>query len=173
MHRRYCFVIHRWRRDEMRWPDLTITPDAGAVAALRAAWHWRLGDDWSPLLFSIWGDVFFRTAEEVCWLNTGTGEITRVASDEAGFREALGDERADDWFLPQLVETLHAMGKRTGEGECFTYAIYPIFAEGKYEPWNFAAVPAKEHFGLSGDIHRQVAELPDGAKVRLVIAPEP
>ncbi|WP_419555327.1 hypothetical protein [Sphingobium yanoikuyae] len=49
------------------------------------------------------------------------------------------------------------------EGQCFTYVIPPVFAEGKYEVGNFAAVPMKEHFGLSSDLHRQMASLPEGA----------
>jgi hypothetical protein len=88
----------------MKWPDLTMTPDDEAVTALRTSWRWRLGDDWLPLMFSIWGDVFLKTAHDVRWLNTGTGELTVVASNEDDFREALGDELVNDWFLPPLVE---------------------------------------------------------------------
>ena len=156
----------------MKWSDLTMTPDDDAVAALRTSWRWRLGDEWSPLMFSIWGDVFLKTTHDVRWLNTGTGDLTPVASDEDAFRQALGSELATDWFLPPLVEALHRSGKRPGAGECFTYAIYPVFAEGKYEVENFAVVPAKEHFGLSGDFHREIAGLQDGDKVRLIVGPK-
>jgi hypothetical protein len=153
----------------IRWSDLTFTPDAEAVSVLRSSWRWLLGDDWTPLLFSVWGDVFIARSNEVQWLNTGIGEVTTVAADEDAFRQALGDERTNDWFLPGLVAALNDAGKRPADGECFTYAIYPVFAEGKYEVWNFAPVPAKEHFGVSGDLHRQIADLPDGATVRLSV----
>ena len=153
------------------WSDLTVTPDDDAVRALRSSWRWLIGDDWTPLLFSIWGDAFFSREGQVQWLNTGVGEVTTVAANEDEFREALGGERATDWFLPGLVTTLHEAGKRPGEGECFTYAIYPVFAEGKYEVWNFAPVPAREHFSVSGQLHREIAELPDGAAVRLSVEP--
>jgi hypothetical protein len=152
------------------WSDLTLTPDEEAVRALRSSWAWLLGDDWSPILFSIWGDVFIQRPDGVAWVNTGTGDVTLVAADQDQFRERLIGEARDDWFLPELVDLLHEKGKRPRLGECFTYAIYPIFAEGKYVPENFKPVPAVEHFGLSGDLHRQIHDLEDGTKVRLTVS---
>jgi hypothetical protein len=154
---------------DIGWSDLTVTPDEASLRTLRQSWNWLLGEDWSPVLFSIWGDVFLRHENQVEWLNTGTGEITTVSEDEDAFREALATERGDDWFMPGLATALREAGKWPGEGECFTYAIYPIFAEGRYEVANFAVVPAREHFSLSGDLHRQLAELPDGTQVRLSV----
>lgn len=94
-----------------------------------------------------------------------------MAENEVAFRDALATELADEWFMPGLVTLLHEAGKRREDGECFTYAIYPLFAECRYEVWNFAVVPAREHFSLSGDLHRQMSELPDGAHVRLSVEP--
>jgi hypothetical protein len=125
--------------------------------------------DWSPILFSVWGDVFLKRPDDVAWLNTGTGELTSVAKDEDEFRELLRGFARSDWFLPVLVASLHELGKRPGPGECFTYAIYPVFAEGQYVPENFTPVPPASHFGLSGDLHRQIQDLEDGAKVRVTV----
>lgn len=152
------------------WSDLTFTPDDEAVQTLRASWAWLLGDDWSPILFSIWGDVFIQRPDGVAWVNTGTADVTIVAADQDEFREKLMGEAREDWFLPRLVGLLHEQGKRPAPGECFTYAIYPIFAEGKYVPENFNSAPAADHFGASGSIHRQIRDLEDGAKVRLTVS---
>jgi hypothetical protein len=152
------------------WPDLTFTPDDGAVRTLRSSWAWLLGDDWTPILFSIWGDVFIQRPDGVAWVNTGTADVALVAADQDEFRQKLMGEAREDWFLPGLVGLLHEQGKRPDPGECFTYAIYPIFAEGKYVPEYFKPVPAAEHFGLSGDIHRQIHDLEDGSTVRLTVS---
>lgn len=152
------------------WPDLTFTPDDEAVQTLRSSWAWLLGDDWSPILFSIWGDIFIRRSDGVAWVNTGTADVTVVAGDEDEFREKLMGEAREDWFLPGLVSLLHEQGKRPAPGECFTYAIYPVFAEGKYVPENLKPVPAADHFGASGSIHRQIRDLEDGEKVRLTVS---
>lgn len=126
------------------------------MATLRSKWHWLLGAEWAPLLFSVFGDAFIEKDGQVQWLNTGTGEIIPVAKDRSEFQHKLGGDDTNDWFMPGLVAALHDAGKYPVEGQCFTYAIYPVFAEGKYEVGNFAVVPIKEHFGLSGDLHRQI-----------------
>ena len=150
------------------WFDLVITPSDAAVRQLRSSWGWLIDVEWSPILFSVWGDVFLKRPNDIAWLNTGMGQLTSVAKDEDEFRKKLKSARSD-WFLPNLVASLHASGKRPADGECFTYAIYPIFAEGKYVPENFKPVPAASHFGVSGDLHSQLRNLEDGAKVRVTI----
>lgn len=155
----------------MKWSELTATPDSDAMTTLRSKWHWLLGAEWTPLLFSAFGDAFIEKDGQVQWLNTGTGAIIPIAKDRGEFHDKLGSDYANDWFMPGLVAALHDAGKYPTEGQCFTYAIYPVFAEGKYEVGNFAVVPIKEHFGLSGDLHRQIASLPEGATVRLQMEP--
>ena len=150
------------------WFDLVITPSDAAVRQLRSSWGWLIDAEWPPILFSVWGDVFLRRPNDIVWLNTGMGQLTWVAKDEDEFRGKLKSARSD-WFLPNLVASLHASGKRPAAGECFTYAIYPIFAEGKYVPENFKPTPVASHFAVSGDLHSQLRNLEDGAKVRVTI----
>jgi hypothetical protein len=156
------------------WSKLTFCPNEEAVAMLRRSWAWLIPAPWKPLLFSVLGDVFLeREPEGVFWLNTGTGEITLVASDTEEFQTALGTEIASNWFMPDLVSRLHQAGKIPGPSECYTYAVFPIFSEGKYEIAKFGVVPAREHFGLSGDLHARISGLPDGQEVRIVVGPDP
>src|SRR5687768_5314263 len=112
---------------------------------------------------------FERESGEVFWLDAGTAEITSVAESRDRFRELLGGEQADEWFLPDLVERLHEAGKIPGEGCCYTYVTLPIFKEGKYEVDNLNPVPARSHFGLTGQLHQQLADVPDGAKVKIQV----
>jgi len=153
------------------WSDLTITPDDEALRALRDAWNWLLGDAWTPVLFSVWGDVFFERSRPISWLNTGTGEIFQVASDLDDFQACLAGEKIGEWFLPHLVSEVHQRGLRPSAGQCFTYVTYPVFAEGRYEAENIRIVATHEHFRLSGELHRSIANLPDGAQVRISIGP--
>jgi hypothetical protein len=154
------------------WSALTFTPDDEAVQELAAAWDWLIQEPFTPVLFSTLGDIFYRTqSDTVHWLNTGTGEISAVADSTEHFRERLGTEIADEWFMPALVEDLHAAGKIPGPGCCYTFTILPVFAEGRYEVTNLNPVPAKEHFALTGHMHRQIKSLPDGAQVRVRVVP--
>ena len=85
-------------------------------------------------------------------MNTGTAELTRVADSVDDFHEQLGSELAEDWFLPALVELLHAAGKVPEDGECYTYVTLPVFHDGRYEVDNLNPVPAGEHFSVTGHI---------------------
>jgi hypothetical protein len=154
------------------WSSLTFTPDSEAVKELRRAWAWLAGDSFVPLVFSILGDFFYTTESGgVYWLNMGTAEISPVADTPEEFRALLATETADDWFMPGLVEQLHEAGKIPGPGCCYTYVTLPIFAEGKYEVSNLNPVPAREHFGLTSRIHREIQSLSDWSKVRVVVGP--
>ncbi|MBW7831839.1 MAG: DUF1851 domain-containing protein [Simplicispira suum] len=151
---------------------LTFTPDKEAVQALRASWGWLLDKPYKPVLFSVLGDAFVQLESgAIQWLNTGTGEVAQVAESMERFRELLGTEQANEWFLPPLVEKLHAAGKVPAAGECYTYVTLPVFEEGKYEVANLNPVPAKEHFALTGHVHHEIQSLPSGAKVRINVAP--
>jgi hypothetical protein len=156
----------------LAWSSLTFTPDAEAVRELRSAWAWLLKEDYSLVLFSVLGDVFFSVPStgEVKWLNTGTGDVQRIAGSVEEFRELLSTEKAEEWFLPGLVEQLRVAGKVPAAGQCYTYVTLPVFAEGKYEVANLNAVPAREHFAATAYVLREVQELPEGAKVKLNVA---
>ena len=91
-----------------------------------------LKEPFRPVLFSTLGDVFFEPdSGGIWWLNTGTGELTRVAESLDHFQDRLATDIADEWFMPLLIAQLHAAGKVPEPGECYTYVTLPVFAEGR------------------------------------------
>ncbi len=154
----------------LSWNDLTCTPDKEAIDALAESWRWRIGDAFTPLLFTALGDMFYEADEGgIFWLNTGTAELERVAESVEGFNNLLREEVAEDWLLPPLVEALIEAGKSRAEGECYTYVTLPVFAEGEYSVENLNPVPAKEHFELTGSVLQQLQDVPDGTNVNIDI----
>jgi hypothetical protein len=152
------------------WSELIFTPDDDAIVELASAWGWRLKEPFRPVLFSALGDMFFaRDAGDVWWLNTGSGELTRVAASVEEFQRLLGTSIADEWLLPPLVEQLRTAGKLLQPGECYTFVTLPVFAEGNYEVDNLNPVRAREHFALTGGIHQDLQAYPDGSKVKLTV----
>jgi hypothetical protein len=152
------------------WSQLTFNPSPSAIAALRDGWSWKLGGEWQPILFSVIGDVFLELPTgSVWWLSTATGSLEQIAECRDQFNELLATNRADEWFLPGLVEVLHDQGKVPGPDECYSYAIFPVFAEGSFSAENMRPVPATEYFGMSGHVHHQLEGLADGAQVRVKV----
>lgn len=156
----------------VNWHDLAFQIEHSVAQAAETAWSWIVPEPWTPLVCSMVGGVFFEKQNEtVHWLDTGTGLVEQVASNRTMFEEIMktSPELVDEWFLPPLVERLHAAGKKAAAGECYGFNILPIFAEGKYEVSNMFVVPVDEQFVGMADVHRQISELPDGASVQVKI----
>ena len=51
-------------------------------------------------------------------------------------------------------------------GTCLGFTQLPVLG-GAYTIENRYRLSAVEHFSLTGDLHRQLRDLPDGAKVRI------
>lgn len=150
------------------WSQVTLVPTDASLAALREAWAWKLGADWQPLLCSVLGDVFIELpAGTVWWLSTATGALEQVADDRSAFEQLLDTDRVQEWFLPGLVAVLLQHGKRLRRDQCYTYRVFPVFAEGSFSAENMHPLPAAEHFTRSGRLHRQIQALPDGVRVDL------
>ena len=155
---------------EIPWSLLTVTPSDEAVEQLFASWSWFLKEPFTPLLFTVLGDVFLQSESgDVYWLDTGAGELSQVAHSADVFHDLLKTDLAEDWFLPTLIAELRSVGKIAQEGYCYSFVTLPIFKEGKYEVGNLNPISAKEHFSITGMMHKEIHSLPDGATVEIKI----
>lgn len=156
----------------LTWNDIAFQLEQSVAQAAASEWSWLVSEPWTPLVCSMVGGVFFEKSNgSVHWLDTGTGLVEPVASNRSEFEEVMkaSPALADEWFLPSLVERLHAAGKKPGAGECYGFTVLPVFAEGKYEVDNMFVVPVMEQFVGMADVHRQISELPEGASVQVKI----
>lgn len=152
------------------WRQVTCSPSHEAILALKRSWAWLVPEPWTAVLFSVLGDVFLQQKDgRIYWLNTGTGELTAVADGIEHFESLLKTEIAVEWFMPPLIDELREAGKIASTGECYSYVVFPVFAEGGYDVENLNVVPTGEHFGLSGQLHAQIADVPDGGQVRIML----
>jgi hypothetical protein len=150
---------------------VSFLPSEEALAELHAEWSWFLPRAFRPVMTSTLGDVFFQQdSEAVFWLNTGTATITQIAKSRADFLETLKTEHSNEWFMPELIRQLKEASKLLKPDYCYSYLILPIFAEGKFEVSNLNPVPAKEHFGLTGSVHRQLKDTPNGTRVKIAFS---
>lgn len=141
------------------------------VRAALSAWSWLLENGgWSPLLVGAAGDVFLASSQGVFRLDTGVGELQRIADSESMFQRSLCDPAmVHDWFLEPVVDELRAKGTKLRSGECYGFTILPVFEEGSYKAENRFALSVAEHLRFTGDIHSQVKGLTDGDRVRIKV----
>ena len=154
------------------WEDVAFQIEPTVARSAASAWSWLVPEPWTPLVCSMVGGLFLEKPDGVVqWLDTGTGLVEKVASNRARFEEIMkaSPNLVDEWFLPPLVERLHAAGKKAGAGECYGFTILPVFAEGKYEVGNMFVSPVTEQFVGMADVHRQLSDLPEGASVQVKV----
>ena len=156
----------------VNWQDIACQLEPGIAGEVANAWSWLVPEPWEQIVCSMVAGVFLeRPTGEVLWLDTGTGLVEQVASNRGHFEETIrsSPDLVDEWFLPPLVERLHAAGKKPEAGECYGFCILPVFAEGKYDVGNMLVVPMAEQFVGMADVHRQLADTPDDTAVQVKV----
>ena len=148
------------------WNELTVGFDATKSDALLTDWRWLIDEDVQLVVVSTLGDLFLKDAEgHVLWLDVGAARLTRVAESADEFKRLMQQaERADEWFVPQLIGDLIVSGKRLAPGQCYSYKVPPMLS-GKMELDNFEPTDLLVHCSMFAQIGRKIRGLPEGTKI--------
>ena len=102
------------------------------------------------------------------YLDTDGMELTPLGDEGAAKAHFDKDETREIWQATALVEGARQRLGNPPEGSVFT--LSPMhWIDGQYSVDNMAMLPLAEIVFLSGDIARQLKDLPDGAQVRIEI----
>lgn len=150
-------------------PYLVIDIESLDLVTALKDWRWLIGPDAQALYVTAAGDVILTyDSGLVALLDTGGGDVEVIARSVEAFEQALSDpENLADWFAAYVVGQLREQGVLLGPGQCYGYTTLPVFAEGSYGPENRFVLSALEHLAFTADVHKQIKDLPDGAKVRI------
>ena len=145
------------------------------ASRLLEQWRWLCGESVILLARNGFGDLFLRTIEgKVIWLNVGSGTVCEVAESESSFRDSLNDPaKRDIWLAEQSLETHAVRGLRLNEFQCIGFKVPVVFAESANVSSNGYVADLYEQVSFLGNLHRQIANLPNGAKVRLKVGQPP
>jgi hypothetical protein len=138
-------------------------------------WRWLVGPKLQLWRATKAGDALLRDPGDgsIHFLDVMSGEVERVADDHVGFESAVASpENADRWLMPDVVEGQAALGMTPGPNECLSLK-HPLVLGGQISPDNFETCDVLVHFSISGQIHRQVKDLPQGTKIGGVKIDEP
>jgi hypothetical protein len=155
---------------KIKWNDLSVNFNHIDENRLIESWSWLIGLNKKPILISSIGDLFLEDEEGFCyWLNVGEGIIEKVADNLNEFNTKLKNEEfVDEWFLIELIAELKRSGLELTEKKLFGYKTLPILG-GEYKPENFELTDIEVHFELSGQIHKQIKDLPNGTKIEIKV----
>lgn len=143
------------------------------VERLLVDWRWLCGKPMALVARNAFGDLFLRDESGyVHQLDVAIGKLTKVADSEAHFAElALSGERQEEWFAVADEKAAIARGLEPNKVQCIGFSVPLVFAESGCSDTAYVA-DLYEHVSFLGDLNRQIAELPEGAKVRLRVAPK-
>ena len=75
-------------------------------------------------------------------------------------------EFSEDWNMTAMVDEANQKFGRPGEGRCYCLRVPGVLGS-EYGGDNLATISLLELIASSGDLAKQVSELPDGAEVQL------
>ena len=152
---------------EISLDDLTVSFEHLDRETLLADWEWLIGPHRLPILITAVGDAFVQDTRDgtVHWLDTVFAELEQVAASDDELRALLGDrEFVADRLGVQMFAALRAAGMELGPDQVFSLQVPPALG-GEPTVENVGIVSLRVHFSLSGQLHRQLAELPEGAEI--------
>jgi len=144
--------------------------DALDVERLLADWRWLCPQKLTLISRNAFGDLFLRDEKGCIFLlDVAIGNFSRIADSESQFLSLF--ERADkldEWFAESDARAAAERGLIPGPNECIGFSVPLVFKQGG-SPDTPYIIDIYENVGFLGDLHRQIATLPDGAKVKLRI----
>ena len=146
--------------------DATIDLTAVDCARLLSDWSWLVEGQYSPLLMTAFGDLFLQSDDGHVWfLDLVSGEFNDVARCRDDWAEMFNEaQTVEEWLMPGLVEALLEQGMSLAEGSCYGYRIPPVLG-GKIEIENIEQTDLSVYYSITGQIHRQVKDLPPGTPI--------
>jgi len=133
-------------------------------------WQWLLNKEYSPVMVSLSGDMFLADQNAlIFWLDTGKGQMKKIADNTHHFKSLLEDlDNIDEWLMASTVLDLIEADILLKENEVYSYKIMPIL-NGDYSLENFDTADISVHFSMTGQICRQVINLPEGTRINKVV----
>jgi hypothetical protein len=132
---------------------------ASTIRDALADWSWLRNLDALEIVDTICiGDVILRDSNgDGFILDVVAGEIRPYNSYERNLVSNMGN----------LVTRMEEAGLRLGPGKCYGLKPHAVFK--KYEPGNVYVATAAEYVSYMGWFHGETKDLPNGARVRLVV----
>ncbi|HEX5781278.1 MAG TPA: T6SS immunity protein Tdi1 domain-containing protein [Solirubrobacteraceae bacterium] len=147
--------------------DLTVNFEHVDRAALLADWEWLIGPHRLPILITALGHAFVQDTGDgtVHQLDTVFGVVEQVAASEDELRALLGDrEFVIERLTAHLVADLRSAGLVLGPGQVYSFKTPPALG-GAVAVDNAEIADLEVHLSLIGQLHRQIADLPEGTPI--------
>jgi len=140
------------------------------VATIKAAWGWVGIEPVQVVGDNPFGNLIVKDSLGRYWRLCPEDLYCKVIAQDRAELDALSSEQQflHDWYAVELVQSSKAVLGPLRPGYRYGLKI-PGPLGGEYGGSNFASMPLSELVAASGDVARQIAHLPSGARVRLTV----
>ena len=138
------------------------------LEAVSKGWGWKIGKPVTIVARNAFGNIIVRTQD---------GRYFRIIPEElkcvylADSQEELERARCrenfqEDWEMRTLVEQAERSLGSLSDGECY-HLVIPGALGGAYAIENVKRIAITDWLGFSGEVARQIEDLPEGTPVKL------
>jgi hypothetical protein len=147
-----------------------LTLDNLDLAKIMSSWTWLIGNDKTVVALTKAGDAIIKdNFEKLYFLDVGCGELNLISDNYLDFTHAkLKEETMEELLLPGLVDKLERENIILKPMQVYSYTLLPILG-GKYDENNMYTLDIYEHYNLTGDLHYQLKDNPDGTRVDIEV----
>ena len=139
---------------------------------VRDAWGWVGIDPQEVVLENDFGNLILKDSENRYWrLSPEDVYCEVVAESTEEYKLLVKDEDfLTDWFMSQMVQDAEAALGPLSDGQKY-YMVIPGLLGGAYGGSNIQVAPLIELIRFSGNLGKQLKDLPEGAEVQLKVVP--
>ena len=129
------------------------------------SWEWIGIGNRTPVLSSLFGDLFLQDHDGYWFLDTIEGSLTHVWADRDELQAALdADEGQDRFLLGGLAMAAEHRGVVLAPNEVYDLVPPPVLG-GPFDPANVTATDFVVAVNIAGQLHDQLRDVPPGTKI--------
>lgn len=139
---------------------------------VKNAWGWIGIDPVELVTENDFGNLIIKDSKEQFWRLCPEDVYCEViAKSKEAYNELIQNEEfLDDWFMSAMVEDAKkSLGSL--EPPRKYHMVIPGILDGEYGGKNIKTAPLVELIRFSGDLGKQIKDLPDGAEIKLKVMP--
>jgi len=135
------------------------------ISTINKAWAWTGVKAIEIISVNDFGNIIFRTEEDAIWrICPEKLYCEKIADSLVEYSElSAKPEFLMDWGMTSLVELARESVGDLADGEKYCLKL-PIILGGEYDAENMGKISFVQLISLSGDIAKQIKDLPDGTK---------
>ena len=144
------------------------------IGRLLAEWRWLCPGHYKLVARDAFGDLFLEeNSQPILRLDVSVGKIETIANSETQFRALLSNqEKRKEWFAELDEIEAARRGLIPNENQCIAFEIPIVISAPGHSSKPYLA-DLYEQVSFLGDLNRQIADVPDGGQIKLIVGPRP